>query len=85
MADRKFVIVRETFELMVSVPADWDGDMVNFHRNESSWCSSNVAAEIEEQQEEGRCNVCVQHTSEFLREATPHDIELRGRAPLVAK
>ena len=30
----------------VSVPADWDKDMVEFHRNESSWCAGSLVDEL---------------------------------------
>jgi hypothetical protein len=37
-------------EIEVDVPEDWDKDMIEFHRNESSWCSSNAVRDIIEYQ-----------------------------------
>jgi hypothetical protein len=42
------VIVRMTVEYPVEVPADWDSHMIEFHRNDSSWCASNALNELEE-------------------------------------
>lgn len=38
--------VRVVVEYEVEVPADWDADMIEFHRNESSWCAGDTLAEL---------------------------------------
>ena len=42
------VIVRATIEYEVAVPSFWDSDMIEFHRNEGSWCSNNMLNELAE-------------------------------------
>jgi len=42
------VYVRMEVIYPVEVPAFWDKDMVEFHRNESSWCKSNAVDELHE-------------------------------------
>lgn len=32
----------------ITVPAEWDERMVLFHRNEGTWCASNVIDELED-------------------------------------
>lgn len=44
---RKKVRVLLELEYDVLVPEDWDHGMVEFHRNESSWCKNNLIAELE--------------------------------------
>jgi len=51
----KTVTVRFTIDLPTLVPADWDNDLINFHFNESSWCSSNIIEMLEEYDEEVGC------------------------------
>ena len=36
-----------TVEYEIEVPADWDAAQIEFHRNESSWCSNNAIQELE--------------------------------------
>lgn len=44
----KKVRVQMTVEYEISVPADWDKEMIEFHRNEGSWCASNAVNELAE-------------------------------------
>lgn len=44
----KKVRIKMTVEYTVDVPSSWDEDMVNFHRNESSWCADNALEELQE-------------------------------------
>lgn len=44
---QKKVTVRMIVEYEINVPASWDGDMIEFHRNESSWCADNALDELE--------------------------------------
>lgn len=43
----KKVRVRLTIEYEVEVPADWDAHMIEFQRNEGSWCADNLIRELE--------------------------------------
>lgn len=58
----KMVKVRMTIEYGIEVPADWDKDQIEFHRNDGSWCSDNALDELKEVSELGGC-LC--HVSEF--------------------
>lgn len=57
----KKVRVRMTVEYDVTVPADWDADMVEFHRNDSSWCKDNAIEELRALAESDAGCLC-QHT-----------------------
>jgi hypothetical protein len=39
--------VRATIEYGVSLPAHWDATMVEFSRNEASWCANNILDELQ--------------------------------------
>jgi hypothetical protein len=54
----KTVRVRLTAEYDVTVPAHWDADKIEFHRNESSWCADNLVSEIETLQEQSPGCLC---------------------------
>lgn len=41
------VRVRMTVEYDIEVPAFWDADRIEFHRNEGSWCADNALPELE--------------------------------------
>lgn len=45
---QKTVKVRAVLEYNVEVPHFWDKGDIEFHRNESSWCSSNLIDELSE-------------------------------------
>lgn len=52
----KTVKVRMTIEYYITVPSFWDKEVVERHRNESSWCASNALDELEKLWEEnGKC------------------------------
>ena len=51
---RKKAKVKLTIEYDIVVPAFWDEHDIEFHRNESSWCKSNLIDELEEIDKE-RC------------------------------
>lgn len=54
LVNRK-VKVELTIQYEISVPAHWDEYMVNFHRNDSSWCAGNLVQELEELDKEKGC------------------------------
>lgn len=62
------VTVRMTIEYDVSVPAKWGKEDIEFHRNESSWCSTNAIGELEEITKDG-C-LCDKTNFAYLREAS---------------
>jgi len=55
----KKIRIRYSFEIEIYVPHSWDVDMINFHRNGSSWCASNALDEIKEYTKNGcACECC---------------------------
>lgn len=52
---KRKVRVRLTLEYDVSEPASWKPDMIEFHRNDGSWCASNLLGELEELDERNQC------------------------------
>lgn len=65
MNDTKKVRVRLTVEYEVEVPADWDKEMVEFHRNESSWCANNLISELDEIFDHEDGSSCMCHAAHF--------------------
>jgi hypothetical protein len=60
----KKVVVRLTIEYPVKVPASWDAHMVEFHRNDGTWCANNLVDELEaltEELGESRCLCSAAH------------------------
>lgn len=47
--------VRMIVEYEIDVPASWGKDLVEFHRNEGSWCADNAIAELDKIHERDRC------------------------------
>ena len=58
--------VRLTIEYEVTVPAHWDKAMVDFHRNESSWCQGNLISELSKLDENSGCLCGTNATFECL-------------------
>jgi len=64
------VVIRYIIEAVQRVPASWDAGTIAFHRNESSWCATNLLDEL--------CDldcICPFTKAEFIREATAADVE----------
>jgi len=64
----KRVVVRAVIEYEVSVPASWDAEQIEFHRNDGSWCANNMIGELEALSERDGC-VCSAVGFEWLRDA----------------
>lgn len=43
---KKVVMLKIEVTIPVVVPADWDEDQVNFHRNDSTWCASSIVRDF---------------------------------------
>lgn len=52
---KKKVLVRMTVEYEIEVPASWNKQMIEFFRNEGSWCSDNALNELENLSEDKGC------------------------------
>lgn len=69
------VVLEFRIKFVACVPASWDQAMIEFHRNESSYCSSNDIRQLyeESEQDPGRCTTCQRSEVLFIREATIKD------------
>lgn len=77
---QRTVVVRVALDVVISVPADWDKKMVEFARNEGSWCSDNMLRELGEwannrEVNNGHCT-CGNMEVMYLRDATVKDHEM---------
>jgi hypothetical protein len=52
---RKNVIINFSINLETRVPAHWTEENIEFHRNESTSCASNVLGELEELEKKHGC------------------------------
>ena len=48
------IVIEATFRIVVSVPAFWDKDLIEFHFNESSYCADNLIDVLKDNAKE-RC------------------------------
>jgi len=69
MRDRT-VVVKMEVEIVVRVPESWDVGLIEFQRNEGSWCSNNVIQELKRKD----C-LCNNTLFTYVREATEEDEE----------
>lgn len=70
------VVVRAIIEYVVSVPEDWDTSIIEFHREDSSWCASNGLGELtklHERLEKSDACGCSLISYRYVREATEED------------
>lgn len=67
---KRRVTVRTIIEHVIEVPAHWDAEMVEFHRNESSWCADNFIGELQELAQSQGC-ICANTTVVFVRDESP--------------
>lgn len=51
----KRVQLKMTINYPAQVPASWDKDQINFHRNDSSWCSDNALDELQDLTDDDNC------------------------------
>lgn len=66
---RKKVTVRATITYQVVVPASWEKDDVEFHRNESSWCADNMISDLDKFLGETEC-LCRHTRHQYVDDAT---------------
>ena len=64
--------------MLVSVPADWDDDQIEFYLNDSSHCRGNelrvLADQLDKDDENHRCNLCCRSSAVLL----PEDAQIVG-------
>ncbi len=68
----KRVRLRYTFEVIVEVPHAWDQTMIEFHRNESSWSSSNALVELDTGYESFEATYLGEHDATSQRKRVVH-------------
>ena len=68
------VVIKATIEYVVKVPRSWDVDLIEFQRNESSWCADNDLEDLAALVAGDRC-ACSSMSFKFEREATEDDHE----------
>jgi hypothetical protein len=74
----KAVVMRVSFDVVVSMPDGWTEDEINFRFNGSSWCANNFIDDLMQWRESVKSEVncaCGSFTAEMLREATKEDLE----------
>lgn len=71
---KRTVVIRATVEYVVDVPRSWDKHMIEFQRNDGSWCANNDLEALVRHinQHDDRC-ACQAMTFELLRDATEDD------------
>src|SRR5208283_2580480 len=81
---KRTVVLEMKIKYVVEVPRSWDVDMINFHRNESSFCSNNDIDTIVRQlkQHKNRC-ICFRSETSFVREATEQDHDEMAFTPSI--
>jgi hypothetical protein len=65
---KRKVTVRMVVEYEIEVPAHWDKEQIEFHRNRGSWCSDNAMDELEQLQEADGC-LCARMRFALVRDA----------------
>lgn len=63
---KKKATVRMTVEYEIDVPANYDKRMVEFHRNEGTWCSNHAIEELRALAGAGGC-LCGQMKFECIK------------------
>lgn len=74
----KVVMVKIELTMPRVVPASWDTEMVDFHLNDSSWCSDNIGNDIMcylDAKEEGAPCLCGKFYGTCLGDATTEDLK----------
>lgn len=62
----KRIKVRATIEFDIEVPHHWDKQMIEFHRNDGTWCSSNLQNDIDTYKESTGSCMCGETKIEFV-------------------
>ena len=70
----KKVLVRATIEYEVNVPNNWKKSDIEFHRNDGTWCSSNMLRELDEIIKEDGC-LCPHTKFKFIKETSSSFID----------
>ena len=66
---QRTVDVEMTIRFPISVPEHWDVESIEFHRNDSTWCTDNVIPELEHEAERVGC-LCMATTFRYLGESS---------------
>lgn len=83
----KTVVVDYTFRMVLTFPISFDKDMIEFNRNDATWCADNALNELIKSQkylakQENCIYKCMcradKFKAKFIREATEKDEEIYG-------
>ena len=69
-AKNRKVKIRCTLEYEVEYPGTFDDEGVLFHRNEGSWCASNIIEELQSMDNEEFNCLCDKAVFEIVKEST---------------
>lgn len=72
---KRTVVIKLEVEYVVDVPDSWEEDDIDFHRNESSWCSDNGIEEIQDMLKRTKGCLCGKCSWSYVREANERDEE----------
>lgn len=65
----KWVTVKATITMDIEVPSWWDKHDVEFHRNEGTWCGSNMTGDIERYQDyKQKLCICDEVEYEYIKD-----------------
>ena len=67
---KKRVKLKVEVEYETDVPYHWDKDDIEFHRNGSSWCATNILSEIEEFEENDKFCLCEYAYSKYIEDTS---------------
>ena len=72
------VRVRITFEIVVAVPRSHTKEQLEFHWNDSSWCTDNIMNDLARYSESRERCLCPVSTFEYLEDVTLEEAEADG-------
>lgn len=74
---QRTIVVEFKTKMVITMPAVWDIEMIDFSMNGSSACMSRYVDQLykETNRDEHICNICSRSEMKYLREATEEDHE----------
>lgn len=81
---QKVVMVRMSAEFPITVPQHWEAGDIEFHRNESTWCTSNVIEELDRLAEEFESCLCgmvkFQYAGDFEYSVEENEVDVEDES-----
>lgn len=66
---KRTVIIEMKINIAIEVPEHWGEEMINFHKNESSWCADNILDDLKRMRRYDGC-LCSQAEFKYINEAS---------------